>query len=155
IIMSAPAHSAIVTNQLPVLAAIVRTPKLAAISFLPVVRNAVAGFDKRIDAFWIRARNCESPLASHVRRQTVLRDLCPGGAFVVRNKETTARPTALPAPRVNHERPHARKQSLWIFRIHHQIRAAGVFIGEEYANPILATICGAKHTALLLRTVRV
>ena len=45
IIMSAPAHSAIVTNQLPVLAAIVRTPKLAAISFLSVVRNAVASFD--------------------------------------------------------------------------------------------------------------
>src|SRR5438067_5927403 len=45
IIMSAPAHSVIVTNQLPVLAAIVRTPKLAAISFLSVVRNAVASFD--------------------------------------------------------------------------------------------------------------
>src|SRR5205814_9078063 len=45
IIMSAPAHSAIVTNQLPVLAAIVRTPELATISFLSVVRNAITSFD--------------------------------------------------------------------------------------------------------------
>src|SRR5437660_8672099 len=90
-----------------------------------------------------------------MRWQTVTYNLRPRSAFVVRHKETAARPTALPAPRVNHERPHARKQSLWIFRIHHQIGAAGVFIGEEYANPILATIGSAKHTAVVLRTVRV
>src|SRR5438105_15414927 len=81
------------------------------------------------------------------------RYLCPACAFVVRHKKTAARPTALPAPSVNNERPHARKQSLWIFRIHHQVGAAGVFIGEEYANPILATIGSAKHAAIVLRTV--
>src|SRR5207244_13618443 len=80
--------------------------------------------------------------------------LCQGSTFCMRHKENAARAATLAQPSVNHERPHARKQSLWIFRIHHQIGAAGVFIGEEYANPILATISCAKHAALLLRTVR-
>src|SRR5258708_20043767 len=56
---------------------------------------------------------------------------------------------------MNHERPHAGEQRLWILGIHHQIRAAAVFIGEENAIPGLPTIRRAKDAALLLRPVRV
>ena len=53
VVMRAPAETAIVTNQAPVLAAIIRAPELAAIGFLSFVRHAVAGFDQRVDAIRI------------------------------------------------------------------------------------------------------
>src|SRR5207245_8328317 len=67
IVMSAPAHSAVITNELPVYAAIVLAPQLAAVGFLSIVWNAIASFDQRVDAFRIRACDCQSPFTSHAR----------------------------------------------------------------------------------------
>ena len=51
--MRAAAESAVVTDQPPVFAAIIRAPELAAIGFLAVDRHAIAGFDQRVDAIGI------------------------------------------------------------------------------------------------------
>src|SRR5437660_50342 len=50
VVVCAAAHAPIVTGDPPVLSAVVRTPKFAAISFLSFVGDAVSRFDQRIDA---------------------------------------------------------------------------------------------------------
>src|SRR5205807_7863523 len=50
VVVRAAAHAPIVTGEPPVLSAIIRTPKFAAISFLSLVGDAVSRFDQRIDA---------------------------------------------------------------------------------------------------------
>src|SRR5580765_1897054 len=53
VIMCAAAHGAIITNQPPVLATVVRSPKFPTISFLSFHRNAITGFNKRVDSIRI------------------------------------------------------------------------------------------------------
>ena len=50
IIMSTTAENAIITDQSPVLSSVIRSPQLAAISFLTVIRHTVSRLDQRIDA---------------------------------------------------------------------------------------------------------
>ena len=50
VVVRPAAHAPIVTGNPPVLSAIIRTPKFAAISFLSLVGDAVSRFDQRIDA---------------------------------------------------------------------------------------------------------
>src|SRR2546423_2208230 len=83
------------------------------------------------------------------------RDLLPGRAFVSRNIKAASGSAAVSSPRVNLKRPHPGEKSARIVWIHHQIRAAGVFICEQDAIPMRTTVSRAKDTALLLRTVRV
>src|SRR5262249_5422921 len=92
VVVRAPGHPAIITNQFPILAAIIRAPEFAAVGFfsITVKRNAIASFNQRVDSFWIRTRDCQSPFAGHACRQTVTRDPGPGCAFIMRHKQTTA-----------------------------------------------------------------
>src|SRR4029450_5095487 len=38
-----------------------------------------------------------------------------------------------------------------VLRVHRQARAAGVFVDEEHAIPMLSAVSGPEHAALLLR----
>ena len=53
VIVRAPAHATVVTDEPPVLSPIVRAPELSAISLLPFIRNAVTSFDHREDSIRI------------------------------------------------------------------------------------------------------
>src|ERR1700687_2970601 len=54
---------------------------------------------------------------------------------------------------MNLQRPHAGKQNARVFRVHHDVRTAAVFIGEQHALPRSPAVGRAKDTALLLWSV--
>src|SRR5437660_10246773 len=82
------------------------------------------------------------------------RDFFPRRAFIARNVEAASRTAAFSAPSVNFQRPHAGEEDSRITWIHRQVRAAGVFIGEEHALPMRTAVSRAKDTALLLWSIR-
>src|ERR1041384_3188142 len=153
--MRAAAHAAIVTNELPVLAAIIGPPELSAISFLTSQRNALACFDHRVDAIRIAARDRQRPLAGHAHRQAMSRNFFPRRPAIARHEETATRPATLSSPRVNLERPHAGKQGSWIVWIHHQVRTSCAPSREQHPVPMRAAVSCAKHTSLRLWSIRV
>src|ERR1051326_2148791 len=99
--MSAAAEIAIVTDEFPVLAAVIGTPELAAIGFLSVQRHTVAGFDERVNSFGVAGRNRGNDLSRHARRETVARKTFPRNTTVSRLEEPAAWSATLAPPRMN------------------------------------------------------
>src|SRR5262249_31515373 len=151
--MRAPHGVAIGIHHLPVRAAVVRPPDLAAIGLFAVPRNAVACLNQRIDALRIGAGDGERVSPGLVRRQPVARQLRPRYAAIARHMETAPRSPALAAPRVDFELPHTGEDDPRVRWIHRHIRAARVLVDEERTVPCLAAVNRAEHTPLLLWAV--
>src|SRR5206468_6321254 len=98
--------------------------------------------------------NRHRDLAGRLGWQAAPGETFPCDAAVSRLEKTASGPATVPAPRVNFEGPHARKQNARIVRIHGDIGAARAFIDEEHPLPRFAAIGGAKDTAFGLGTIR-
>ena len=79
----------------------------------------------------------------------------PGHAAVARGEEPAAGTAAVAAPGVDLERPHPGEEDARVLRVHRDVGAAGVLVGEERLGPGLAAVGGAEDAALLLRAVGV
>ena len=154
VVRRAPHRVAVGVDHLPVLAAVVGSPELAALGVLPFPRHAVAGFDQHVHAVGVRVRDRGHHLADRFGGQAVARQLFPRGAAVARHEQPAARAAALAAPRVQLELPHAREEDARVARVHRDLRAAGVLVDEQRPLPRGAAVGRTEHAALLLWTVR-
>ena len=150
-----PGELTIIAHDLPLLAAVIRTPEDAAVGLLAVEGDAVAGFDQRVDAVRVGTGDGEGVFAGDSGRQSVAGDLLPGGPAVGGLVEAASRPAALATPGVDLELPHAREQDPRIARIHRDVGTAGVPIHEQHAIPGFPPIQGAVDAAFVLRAVGV
>ena len=146
---------AVVGDDAPRLAAVVRAPQLAVVGRLAVPRHAVAGLDQSIDAARVARRDGEPHLAERLQREAVGGELRPRGAAVARRVDPAPRPAALPAPGVDLDLPHPGEENPRVGRVHDDVRRAGTLVHEQHPLPGLPAVRRAVDPPLLLRPVAV
>ena len=139
----------------PRVAAVVRSPQHSLVIIQLAVLTIGVGLDERVNPVRIVRRHRQADLAEWWFRQSVSGEVRPRAAAVAGPVESAALSPTLPTPCPNPHLPHAGKQDLRIVGIHHNVRSPRVFVHEQDVLPCLTPVRGAKHAALLLRTVEV
>src|SRR5262249_13555851 len=106
--------------------AIIRAPELAAICFLAVERDAVAGLNQRVHAVRVCPRDGDSDFAGRAGRQTVTGQAFPRCATIRGFEQPTAWSPAFSAPSVDFDWPHPGEQNARVVRVHRDVLTARV-----------------------------
>src|SRR5207302_3056724 len=113
---------------------------------------AVFGFDLRVEAARVGARDGEADLAENPFRQPgVARDLGPVVAAVARLEDAAAGAAARHLPRVAVRLPQRRVDDLRVVGIENQLDRAGLVVAEQDLLPRLAAVLRPEDAALRIR----
>ena len=116
-IPGALAKPAIVIHASPMLPGIIRA-----------VEAAILGFDDRIDAVRIGARNSDADLAEDSARKTIALETFPRHAIIFRTIKSAARPAAGEKPWLPPRLPKRREYDVRIMRIENDVDSTSVFV---------------------------
>jgi hypothetical protein len=137
---------------------------LPEISLLVHLRPGLSGVIGPKDAAIFRFDDCPYPVGVHRRnsdtditdrafgQSLVASDFIPGAAAIGRFEDAAARPPALQSPRLAIHFPQGSVDGIGIGRIQYQVGYARLIASKQDFLPVLAAVCGAKHSALFVRS---
>ena len=155
VVRRAARQVAVVAGQLPLAAAVVGAPQLAAVGVAALPGHAVAGLDEGVDPVRVVGAHAQRDLADLAGGQAVPFQPRPRRAAVAGDVDRAAGAAGGARPGADGDLPHAGEEGAGVGRIDHQVAGAGLLVHEEHVLPGDAAVERAVDAALGLGRVAV